>query len=591
MNLKKMKKNNKKKLIYCFLGLFIIISISISIFLLSDSYALFSLSKEVDGKITVPENNYCLNHGFDRLSDCILIMENYSTTMEDAKSYITSKGEGKFDQIAPTITYRETTSEMNNNNGIITTTNHFTLGTGYTFNSSTGLFTLTNYTNDDLTDKYIGYYTCGGSTSTYASCTDMYQIKNYIVTTDSNGTTTYRITSAIKHTYRAVDALDSEIGLYKTKDDVGETYYYRGNVKNNYVSFAGYIWRIVRVNGNGSVRLIYSGTSTSDTGSKTTIGTSAFNDNEQDPTYVGYMYSENKDLNIDQNLSSNYNSFSENAKYYFSNAYTFDEQSETFKLSGETIYGTWTEVHEDAIANYPYTCFGTSATGSCTVLKKVIHYTNPYTAVVNLLSYSSTSYEETLQNTTDSTIKKVLDTWYQNNLLNKKDSNNNSFADYLSDEIFCNDRTINTGTGYLLSPITTYGPYQRLITMNAPTLQCSQKSDQFTVSELNGNGKLTYPIGLLTADEVAAAGGRYSSVNTQFYLYTGNAYWTLSPYSFSPSTTNAYISHISATGYLSAAGVSTDTLGVRPVINLSKDVKISGGDGTSSNPYIIDNIK
>ena len=47
-------------------------------------------------------------------------------------------------------------------------------------------------------------------------------------------------------------------GLYKSVDgetDSGTTYFYRGDVTNNYVSFAGFTWRIVRINENGSVRL------------------------------------------------------------------------------------------------------------------------------------------------------------------------------------------------------------------------------------------------------------------------------------------------------------------------------------------------
>ena len=48
-------------------------------------------------------------------------------------------------------------------------------------------------------------------------------------------------------------------GLYKAEDDEGTSYYYRGAVRNNYVSFAGFTWRIIRRNGDGSVRLIYSG--------------------------------------------------------------------------------------------------------------------------------------------------------------------------------------------------------------------------------------------------------------------------------------------------------------------------------------------
>mgnify|MGYP003301165685 CR=1 FL=1 len=47
-------------------------------------------------------------------------------------------------------------------------------------------------------------------------------------------------------------------GLYKSTatNDGSPTYYFRGNVTNNYVDFAGFTWRIVRINEDGSVRLI-----------------------------------------------------------------------------------------------------------------------------------------------------------------------------------------------------------------------------------------------------------------------------------------------------------------------------------------------
>lgn len=45
-------------------------------------------------------------------------------------------------------------------------------------------------------------------------------------------------------------------GLIASTDDDGTTYYFRGNVANNYVTFAGLTWRIVRINGDGSVRLV-----------------------------------------------------------------------------------------------------------------------------------------------------------------------------------------------------------------------------------------------------------------------------------------------------------------------------------------------
>ena len=48
-------------------------------------------------------------------------------------------------------------------------------------------------------------------------------------------------------------------GLIKSYDDIGVTYYFRGNVTNNYVSLGNKLWRIVRINGDGTVRLILDG--------------------------------------------------------------------------------------------------------------------------------------------------------------------------------------------------------------------------------------------------------------------------------------------------------------------------------------------
>ena len=156
----------------------------------------------------------------------------------------------------------------------------------------------------------------------------------------------------------------------------------------------------------------------------------------------------------------------------------------------------------------------------------------------------------------------------------------------MSDEIFCNDRTLNTGSGYLLSPTTTYGAYKRVYQQKNPTLICPQSSDSFTVSNAKGNGKLIYPVGLITVDEAAMAGGLYNSVNTQYYLYTGQTYWTMSPSHFSSSLALANAWYVHSTGSLNTPWVSNG-YGVRPVVNLSADVLISGGDGTAENPYVV----
>ena len=52
------------------------------------------------------------------------------------------------------------------------------------------------------------------------------------------------------------DNATTDEGMFVTRDQDGKTYYYRGSVTDNYVKFAGLIWRIVRINGDGSIRLI-----------------------------------------------------------------------------------------------------------------------------------------------------------------------------------------------------------------------------------------------------------------------------------------------------------------------------------------------
>ena len=82
-------------------------------------------------------------------------------------------------------------------------------------------------------------------------------------------------------------------GVFKTQDDWGDSYYFRGAVNNNWVKFAGFYWRIIRINGDGSIRLIYNGTSTATTGNSTQIQTNTFSINSStynNNAYVGYMY-------------------------------------------------------------------------------------------------------------------------------------------------------------------------------------------------------------------------------------------------------------------------------------------------------------
>ena len=548
----------------------------------------FQASIEVNAVKIRNIDNYCIQQGFNKLSDCMLVIENRSATVNDAKTYISNKGTPDFSKTAPIINYEEIQASISSSS-VISTSDRFTLGSSYTFNEDTGMFVLQNYTNNALTDDYLNYYTCGSTTGSWNTCTTMYKILSYTTSTSSSGVVTYKVTSAIKYTTKSTSALNSDLGLYKATDDLGDSYYYRGAVRNNYVLFAGFYWRIIRRIGDGSIRMIYSGTSAEATGSATSIGTSAFNTKDYDPTYVGYMYNEDFALNESNTTNVNYTNFAENTTYYFGSSYVFDSTNHTFSLNGNLTSGKYKDIYgsdSTAFTNYPYTCFSTSSTGTCNYIVKLKTYVNAYTVTENIISYSSRGYAVTLENTTNSTIKEKVDMWYETNILNKFDENGNSYSSYLSDSIFCNDRTVNTGSGYLMVPTTTYGAYGRLVSQKSPTLVCGQTTDKFSVSSSIGNGRLTYPVGLITVDEASFAGGVSLSQNNLYYLHTGQTYWTASAHQFNASSARVSGWHVNSTGFLEFNCVSR-SYGVRPVINLSSDVLIESGDGTYVHPYVV----
>ena len=191
----------------------------------------------------------------------------------------------------------------------------------------------------------------------------------------------------------------------------------------------------------------------------------------------------------------------------------------------------------------------------------------------------ASTYEETHANVNSSTIKTKVDSWYEENM---KDT---EYEQYISDTLFCNDRSFrssNTGTG--IGDVYTSYNYASTGT-GGVNLKCAQQNDRFTVSdEVLGNGSLTYPVGLLTDDEVFLAGGTNSTTNYNYYLYTGNYYWTMSPFAFYGS--NGRVRRVNNDGNVGYYYVD-NLLGVRPVLNLKSD-SLKSGDGTALNPYSVE---
>ena len=305
----------------------------------------------------------------------------------------------------------------------------------------------------------------------------------------------------------AVSTADEAL-LASAEDDYGTSYYFRGAVTNNYVKFANKCWRIVRVGGDGSVKLILHNDNTTgaanpcDAANNSTSAafarysgttyTSTFNKNSSDNAYVGFKY-------------------------------------------------------------------GTA---------------------------NASTYADTHANTNNSTILTNLETWYTNNL--------KTYADKIADTVWCNDKTNVTDTTYdpwsqtpnglgYAKNVTYYGATQRLLSKSSsaggtgPSLKCN-----------SGLSKINSKVGLITADELAYAGYAAALKNTTTYLQenaTDTDWLSLSPSVF--FSVYAFVWSVNGgSGDFGNYSVNGDG-GVRPAISLIISTTISGGTGTSEDPYVV----
>ena len=373
-------------------------------------------------------------------------------------------------------------------------------------------------------------------------------------------------------------------GIYMTTNTEGNVpvYYYRGNVDNR-VIFANLCWEIIRTTETGGVKLIYDGVPSNGTCANTGASSylpnnSAFNSSFDSPAYVGYMYGP-----VYTYSSKTMSSLSGNIIY--GNDVSYDAATGKYTLV-DTItkaVANWKTDYTTIGSKYHYTCFTNSNT--CTQVNYMYY------------SYSSSSYyfiltngkkqidilnEMLNNNTNESTAKKAIDSWYKTNMA--------SYTSQLEDTVFCNDRSIYSYGGWDKdtshnSNYLYFGALGRLDSNKQPSLICSREIDKFTVNGDNGNGTLTYPVGLISADEIAYAGGVYNSTNTSFYLYTGDRYmWPLSPYNFGNLSAGGFsLSSAGRFGYSNVGSAS----GLRPVVSLQPGIAMTGGSGTATDPFVI----
>ncbi len=318
-----------------------------------------------------------------------------------------------------------------------------------------------------------------------------------------------------------VVAATTNEGMYAFPDDYGTSYYFRGAVDNNWVYFAGFYWRIVRINGNGSVKLIYSGK-------------------------TAPLESEKVMMEEDETLFMNCAESCKNPVPEGSISYEGEEVQSCI----ESCYPFKTLI---GVGLYNPSEYGTG----------------------EYIGYMYTMGEHRGY-ATNSDIKTVIDTWFGNNL--------KTYEKQLKDFIVCNDRgfendwvPIGLSPGWKGSNVNA-----RFRFNNTPQLICPNKEDAFTVGDIEkGNGKLTYPVGLLTAEEAYIAGlGQYGG--SPNYLLINHRYWLSSPSSINYFY---YMFSISASNFINGTQDFVISLyGIRPVISLSSKLSVKG-TGQWNDPY------
>ena len=321
----------------------------------------------------------------------------------------------------------------------------------------------------------------------------------------------------------------SDKGMYKAQDDLGTSYYFRGAVDNNWLKYGKYTkdmyncnngsisatdtgnsctkiassgddiyWRIIRINGDGSIRMIYSGVTPPTESTKvikttdTSLGNSPFNQKYNSAEYVGYMYEIGK-----QHGTS---------------------KSSDIKTFLDNWYANYTDLNKT----------GTKITDQI--------YCNDRTASTSDVAYSTTNYT-------------TLTSWN------------------------------STGTKYY------YGANGRVWNSPvSPDYKCPVASDKFTKTTAKGNGKLSYPVGLITADELTFAGLPAGETNNSFYLHTGANYWAGSPFVFYDGN-RAREFRVRVGGSL-VDDIVSGTGGARGVVSLSSESKLLGS-GTYNDVYVV----
>lgn len=261
---------------------------------------------------------------------------------------------------------------------------------------------------------------------------------------------------------------------------------------------------------------------------------------------------------------------------------SFEWDGENYKLK-DTIE-TWNPYEDGALNNNHYSCFNN--TGICENGKIYYIFFQDDKKLVYIEISDGKNVEDALGglfygenvDRDSATIKEAIDYWYQNNMT--------AYTKYLEDTVWCSDRSManaltngwNPNGGNILKAVK-YG-----YSDNLDNLTCQNKSDRFTVYKENGNGALTYPVGLITVQEQALA------YNKESPLGANQNYWMITPQEYRGfAIRSLYVSSLGGRQELTSRNGNYGNMkfGARPVVSIRPNLEYSIGDGSVENPYVI----
>ena len=243
---------------------------------------------------------------------------------------------------------------------------------------------------------------------------------------------------------------------------------------------------------------------------------------------------------------------------YDGNNYTLNNTKEVWDFSRHN----YDEVY--SLYSYDYSLYGLSDNTSVYYIRdRYYRSTNEY---LYFKADKLTDGNMHITRTVDTPIKETIDNWYSNNL--------STYTNKIEDTVYCNDtRNYKVIKG---RPPVIYSDALRRMNTHQVDLDCSDEG-KYTVDNSNGNGLLSYPIGLLSLDEAIMTGISKDDTSKSF-LNFGNTFYLMTPGIINDDVSTITDEEVSRT--------TTDNK-IRPVISLSNSIQINSGTGTLADPYIV----